>query len=97
MLKIAKAESELRKGVRLGPRGGSMFNDYKGIKYMPEFLRMFATQRFEGVSAMVQHLSRPKSKSLLIINQSTLTIQTGGIIKSCGRRKYNYDEVYRCQ
>jgi hypothetical protein len=64
MLKVKKAESELRNGLRLGPSGGSLFNDYKCVGHIPVSLGMYTPRRPNGVNAMVQYFNHMKSKSL---------------------------------
>jgi len=74
MLKISKAESESRRGVRSGPRGGSLDHEREGFRYVP------ITNQGNSIEETNKHLHCFKAQSFFTLHQSPLTIHQKAII-----------------
>jgi hypothetical protein len=80
MLKKSKAESESRKGVRSGPKGGSLVYDYEGVRNVPKCMKMRITSQRNSIEQTNKRLHCFKVQSLFTLHQSPLTIHQKAII-----------------
>jgi hypothetical protein len=62
MLKRLKSESESRKGVRLGPKGGSLGYESEGVRYVLKYIKMRITSQRNSVEETNKHLTSAEAK-----------------------------------